>query len=299
MVSQLAQHWHLAWMAGVLILIAYLGSPRHRGRRAQERVRRLLKQTLDKRQYHQFHDIYLPTSEGIERLDHLLVSRFGLFVIVSEFRPGEISGGESQMLWKQTRLGRTRRWPNPLHRAKLHAETFRLKLDLPESRIFTLVVIDGQDSLPENLPGRVLTVQKLIPFLKSRTQELLRPEQADRLTRAIDSLQVVQPRRMSTNTIIRLALALMLGLGIYLQFGDDLERFFGNFGEEVEKLASPEKFGNDGLRKSEEQLFEESLMCAYSQDTNRCSCYRQDGEKVNIELEKCRDIAERGSILKQ
>ena len=299
MLAQLTPHWHLVWMAAVLFLMAYLGSPRHLGNRASQRVKRLLKQSLEKRRYSQFHDILLPTGGGNDWLDHLLVSRFGVFVIVSEYRPGEISGGESQELWKQKRFGKTRRWPNPVHRAKLHAEALRRNLDLPESRVFTVVVIDGPDALSSDLPSQVVSVGKLIPFLRSRSQELLSPEQADRLTLAIGHLHLHRPRQFSGVTMVRLLLALGIGLGVYLNYGESLKHLFTDFSGQVERLASPGNFTEEGERKSEQQLFEESLMCAWSADTNRCSCYQQGGEKVEIGLETCRELAERGSIGKQ
>ena len=297
--AQLAPHWHLVWMAAALLLIAYLGSPRHLGGQASQRVRRLLEQSLETRRYRQFHDIRLPTGGGAEQLDHVLVSRFGVFVIVSEFRPGNISGGEAQEFWKQKRLGKTHRWPNPVHRVKLHVESLQRNLDISASRIIPLVVIDGAQTLSRELPYQVLSVEKLLPFIRSRNQELLSPEQADRLAQAIANLQIPPARKASAATIIRLLLALGIGLGIYFVYGDSLSQLMSNFGGQVEKLASPGNFTEEGERKTDQQIFEESLMCAYSEDSNRCSCYEQGGEKVEIEPDRCRDLVERGSVGRQ
>lgn len=295
----MAQHWHLLWIAGALFLIAYMGSPRQTGKRAFARVRRILEQSLGRRRYHQFHGVRLPTGGGSDVLDHLVVSRFGVFVIVSEFRPGQLSGGESQELWKQKKWGRVHRWPNPVHRAKLHVDALRRNLDLPENRITPLVVIDGQGSLPANLPPQVMRVEQLVPHIRAQRQELLTAEQADRLAAAIAHLQLPRSRGLSRTTAVRIFLSLALAVGVYKIYGDDIAPLFDDFGAWAEKTASPGNFREDGERKSEQQLFEESLACAWSPDTGRCACYQPGGEKAEISLERCRELAERGSILKQ
>jgi hypothetical protein len=295
----LSPHWHLAWIIPAVLLIAYLGSPRHRGRRAFQRVRRLLRNSLDRRQYVQFHDIALPAGGGTVQIDHLLVSRFGIFIIVSEYRPGTIRGGESQELWKQRTLARSQDWPNPLHRAKLQMEALQRLLDYPRKCFQIFVAVDGQPVLGKEMPKEVVPASKLVELLRSRTQQVLTAEQADRASTAINNglLPIVASNRRTRAAQLLLGIAVLAG--VYLAYGQEILSFVNNFGERVEQLAASERFDEDGVRKSEQQIFEESLACAFSEDSMRCSCYRKGGEKVEIDAEKCRELAERGSILKQ
>jgi len=294
-----SQYWHLAWMLPAVFLIVYLGSPRHLGRRAFRRVGRLLRHSLDNRQYSQFHDLVLPTGGGSEILDHLLVSRFGIFVIISEYRPGSLSGGDAQELWKQTHLGQSRQFPNPVHRARLQMEALQRLLDYPRKCFQLLVVIDGQPRLPKDLPKEVVTVGGLIPRIRSTTQQVLTPEQADKAARGILESRLPKPGNNRKSLAFQLALGIAVVAGIYLVYGNELKSFAGNFNERIEQLAAPERFDETGARKPEEEIFEESLICAFSQDSMRCSCYQEGGKKVEVELSKCRELAERGSILKQ
>ncbi|HKJ17129.1 MAG TPA: nuclease-related domain-containing protein [Xanthomonadales bacterium] len=299
MTSTISQHWHLVWMVAAFFLIVYLGSPRHNSRRAFVRVKRLLEQTLDKRRFTQFHNIAIPTGGGTEEIDHVLVSRFGVFVIVSEFRSGEITGGESQEQWKEKRLGRIHRWPNPLYRAKLQMESLQRILDMPREKFRLLVVVDGQDKPSKKWPEQVLTTQQLLSFLHNSNDQVLSPEQADLAARLIMEKQLPVPKKVTKTNLVRYGLAVMILAGIFMIYRDDLARVAGNFDQTVERLASPQKFDQEGARKSEQELFEESLVCAYSQDTNRCSCYQKEGEKVDVDFELCRQLSERGSILNQ
>jgi len=90
-----------------------------------------------------------------------------------------------------------------------------------------------------------------------------------------------------------------MALGLYLAYHDDLARFFEQQSLNSQMRDDPASFHPDGRRKTEIERWEDSLRCAYSPDTNRCACYEPDGGKVDIEWSRCRDLAERGSVLKQ
>ncbi len=293
-----SQHWHLAWMTLAIFMIAYLGSPRHSGQMAFRRVKRLLQQALDNRRYTQFHGLVLPTGGGREALDHVVISRWGIQVIVSEYRKGEISGGEAQELWKQVHFGRTRRWPNPIHRARLQMETLQSLLGIPRDCFQLLVAVDGQDKLSSRLPAQVVRVEQLLSVLDRKGKEKLTPEQADRVVNLLESNRM---RSQGVNKAV--VLQLLLGVGViaggYVVYGASLRSVMEDFSGYVERRAAPERFDDSGRRKSEQELFEESLTCAYSADTNRCSCYEAEGEKAEIEFDRCRELSERGSILLQ
>ncbi|MDX1554956.1 MAG: nuclease-related domain-containing protein [Xanthomonadales bacterium] len=292
------QHWHLAWMIPAVFLIVYLGSPRHRGQIAFRRVKRLLEQSLDPRRFSQFHDLVIPTGGGRETLDHVVVSRSGISIIVSEFRKGAISGGESQELWKEERFGRTRRWPNPIYRAKLQMETLQDFLGLPREYFQVLVAIEGQDRLAPHLPAQLVRVERLEEAIRTRRTERFSEEQANRVVQTLSDkhLSHVGVRK---ELIAQLGLALLVAAGVYVVYGDDLGALIKDFDGHLERVAAPERFDEGGRRKTEQELFEASLACAYSTDTERCACYVEGGEKVQIEAGRCRELAERGSILRQ
>lgn len=294
-----SQHWHLAWIIPAAFLAVYLGSPRHRGRMAYRRVKRVLEQSLNRRRFTQFHGLVLPTGGGSETLDHVVVSRHGIFVIVSEHRPGLLSGGESQELWKQVRFGRARRWPNPLYRAKLQMETLQGILGVPRDCFHLVVALGGQDKPPKGIPRQVLLIDRLVSFMESKADHLLTAEQADRMVAALRESRLGASKGVSGTSAARFALALAAVFGIWFVYADQLRDFLSSFDENVERMAAPERFDASGQRKSEQQLLEESLACAYSADTMRCACYGQGGEKADVEFERCRELAERGSVLKQ
>lgn len=299
MSNWLNAHWHLLWMTAAVALIVYLGSPRYRGLIAFQRVKQLLDQGLNKRSYTVFHQLRLPAGGGSELLDHAVVSRFGVFVIVSEHRPGAISGGEVQEFWKQRRLGRTRRWFNPVQRARMQMGVLERLLDMPRKCFHVVVAIGGQDRLPKELPHQVVAIDRLLAFIRGKSDQLLTPEQADKAAARIRAARIPLGHKVIAASLVRMGLAIAVLLGIYLHYGDELRDLPRNFSERIERMASPERFDELGRRKTERQIFEESLICAYSADASRCSCYRKGGEKVEVDLPLCQKLSEKGSILKQ
>ncbi|WP_052573019.1 nuclease-related domain-containing protein [Haloferula sp. BvORR071] len=104
-----------------------------------------------------FHDLYLPRPEGdgtITQIDHLVISRFGIFVIETKNYDGWIFGGARQKLWTQSIFGRNTQFQNPLHQNYLHVQATKAFLSLAERQFHSLVFfVDGdfRSEMPENV----------------------------------------------------------------------------------------------------------------------------------------------------
>lgn len=292
---------HLLWIAPLLLLIVFLSSPRYRGDIAESRTRRLLAAGLERNLYTVFNGLVLPVAGGTIALDHVVVSKFGIFVIESEYVRGWISGGEFQQQWKQGRLGRTVRFDNPMHRNRLQVEALQQLLDYPASVFHPMVVLVGQKGFKSRLPENVLPPERLLAQLRKKTRHLLTPEQADQAVRAIDEWRLRAPGGLVIRPVtwLRILLALAVLAGVYFAFRDDLARLGEDLRQQSEQRAAPELFHPDGRRKSEREIWEDSLVCAYSADTGRCACYDPAGARVKLDPEDCRDLAQRGSVLER
>ena len=54
---------------------------------------------LDKKQYHLIKNVTLPTANGSTQIDHIIVSRYGVFVIETKNMKGWIFGSPNQKIW--------------------------------------------------------------------------------------------------------------------------------------------------------------------------------------------------------
>ena len=267
-----------------------MSSPRFRGDIAQTRVRRVLAAGLEKNRYTIFNDLLVPSGGGTTAIDHVVVSRFGIFVIASCYQRGRISGTEVQDQWRRQGWLGTSRFDNPMHRNRLQVEALQRLLDFPARVFIPAVVMVGQRGFKTKPPGQVVTPERLLDFIRKRSRQELSPEQADR------ALQKIGAGRL---TLVRWMLAMVLLAGLWLAFGDDFGRLVDRMGQAQERRAAPEQFHPDGTRKTEREIWEDSLRCAYSPDTGRCSCYEPDGNRADLSAEACRSLARRGSILER
>jgi hypothetical protein len=289
---------HLLWIVPLVLLIVFLSSPRFRGDIAETRTRRLLSHGLERNLYTVFNGVVLPIGGGTIVVEHVAVSRFGIFVFHSEFVRGWISGGELQPRWRQKRLARTVLFDNPLHRNRLQVEALQRLLDYPASVFHPFVVLVGQAGFKGKPPENVLSPSRLLAQVRKKTRHLLTPEQADHAVRCIDEARLKSPRRRPLLWLRLLLLAAVLA-GAWFAFRGDIQRIVGQYRQEAAQAADPAAFHPDGRPKTEREQWEDSLACAYSVDTGRCACYEPSGARADLDEARCRELAERGSVLKQ
>ena len=292
---------HFLWVIPLVVLIGYVGSPRFRGTIGETRVRRILTAMLQKNQYTVLNDLTIPSGGGTAHIDHLVVSQFGIFVIETAYRRGTISGTEYQDRWKQVRFGRITRFDNPVHQNFLHIQALQRLLQLPESRFHSVVAFAGHNEFKGARPGNLVPVEKLIPYIRKRQEKRLAPEEASLALKQLDELRLNSRRGavMDPWSLLRLAMIVVLFVAGWFAFGGELQKLDSGLQERMEMKSAPEKFHADGRRKSEQELWEDALVCAYSVDSARCACYEPDGSRVDLEPGKCKSLSERGSILKQ
>jgi len=248
-----------------------------------------------------FNDLVLPSGGGTTRIDHVVVSKFGIFVIESVYVRGRITGTEVQDRWTWRSFGRWGRFDNPVHRNRLQVEALQRLLDFPGRVFHPLVVLVGHRKFAQRPPAMVIRPEALLATIRRHSGQLLSPEQANDAIRTIDRTRLTGAGAglLKPLNLIRLLLVLALLAGAYVAFREDVSRIVAEFRYRAERDAAPAQFHPDGSPKSQQELWEDSLICAYSVDTNRCTCRDREGSPVQIEFERCRSLAERGSILKQ
>lgn len=292
---------HLLWIVPLVLTIAFLASPRFRGDIAESRVRRILANGLEKSRYTLLNDVELPSGGGTVHVDHIVVSRFGVFVIKSLYANGMVSGTEVQDRWKLERWGRSRRIENPMHENAVQAETVGRVLGMPLTKIHPVVVLTGHRGIRPRPPEHLVSAEQLIRYIRKKGTHVLEPEQAERALKSIAESRVnsITGQRPDRWDLLNAALVIALLAGGWLAFNDEIRKVQESWKERQAQREFPDQFHADGSRKTEQELWEDSLICAWSEDTGRCACYEPGGKKAEIERAKCRSLAERGSILKQ
>ena len=292
---------HFLWLIPLILLIAYLGSPRFKGTMGEARVGRLLATMLESNRYTVFNEVIIPSNGGTVQIDHVVISKFGIFVIETVFVRGWISGAEFQDRWKQHRFKNSTQFPNPMHQNHMNVQALARLLQLPESRFHSVVVFMGHRGFKKSMPFSVLPAENLVSYIRKRTENILAEDQARQALKGLEQARL-RPRLgllADPWVLLRLALIIVLMAGAWAAFHVELGQLINAMKKRSEMRSSPEKFHPDGQPKTEQELWQDSLICAWSVDSKRCSCYEPGGSKVDLDPEKCRSLAEKGSILKQ
>lgn len=95
---------------------------------------------LDIQVYRALNDVTLPTSDGTTQIDHVLVSRYGVFVIEAKNMEGWIFGNENSVQWTQNLYGKKYRFQNPLRQNYRHTRTLAEFLSLPHEKFHSVVM---------------------------------------------------------------------------------------------------------------------------------------------------------------
>jgi len=76
------------WLIPLLFLIAIFKTPYMKGVLGELIVSLAAKFFLDKEKYHLFKNVTLPTEDGTTQIDHVIVSRYSVFVIETKNMKG-------------------------------------------------------------------------------------------------------------------------------------------------------------------------------------------------------------------
>ena len=156
----------------IALVGAHLGSPAVKGARGERRVNSILESKLPSREYKVFHDLTLESSRGPTQIDHVVVSRYGIFVIETKNYAGWIFGSARSRQWTQVIYREKNSFQNPLHQNFKHTKAVESFLSLSPRQVHSIVVFVGDAEFKTDLPDNVVRVSELGPYIAS-FQDLL------------------------------------------------------------------------------------------------------------------------------
>jgi restriction system protein len=163
----------LWYLLPIVILGVLLKSPWFKGVMGEFIVNVAAKLMLDKNEYHLIKNVTLPTEDGSTQIDHVIVSKYGIFVIETKNMKGWIFGSPSQSTWTQKIFKHTSKFQNPLHQNYKHVKTLESLLGLNDQQIHSLIVFVGDSTFKTDMPANVTYGAGYIRFIKSKTTPVL------------------------------------------------------------------------------------------------------------------------------
>ena len=124
--------------------------------------------------YHLMNNITLRLSDGTTQVDHILVSRVGVFVIETKHYRGWIFANAEQPKWTQVFFKQKFRFQNPILQNYRHIRAVQDTLDfLPSGAIQSAVVFTGDAKFKTGVPTGVFNLEGFVDHIKAQTQEFL------------------------------------------------------------------------------------------------------------------------------
>ncbi len=124
--------------------------------------------------FHLLNHITLKHKTRTTQIDHILVSRFGVFVIETKDYKGWIFANADKVTWTQVFFRTKFKFQNPPRQNYAHVQAVQELLDfVPSSAIHSVVVFVGDAEFKTEMPIGVFTLHKLIEHLNSCSDEVL------------------------------------------------------------------------------------------------------------------------------
>ncbi|MHA2766746.1 NERD domain-containing protein [Vibrio harveyi] len=182
----LAQVWYLV---PLLLIVSVFKSRWLKGVFGEFLVNRLLSK-LPESDYTLIKDVTLPTNDGTTQVDHIVVSRYGIFVVETKNMKGWIFGSVRQKQWTQKIYRHSSKFQNPLHQNYKHIKALETLLGCSEEHLHSVIVFIGDSTFKTEMPPNVTYARGSIQYIQQFNDVVFSDNDYARLTESINRLKL-------------------------------------------------------------------------------------------------------------
>ena len=137
-------------------------------------VRLAIQARFEAPDFHLLNHITLQLGDGTTQIDHILVSRYGVFVIETKDYSGWIFANAKDPTWTQTIYGSKFKFQNPIFQNARHLRAVQELLNfLSPTVIQSVVVFAGSAKFKTEVPTGTYSVAGLVQFLQKQKDPVL------------------------------------------------------------------------------------------------------------------------------
>ncbi|EHR0921363.1 NERD domain-containing protein [Vibrio parahaemolyticus] len=182
----LAQVWYLV---PLLLIVSVFKSRWLKGVFGEFLVNRLLSK-LPESDYTLIKDVTLPTSDGTTQVDHIVVSKYGIFVVETKNMKGWIFGSARQKQWTQKIYRHSSKFQNPLHQNYKHIKALETLLGCSEEHLHSVIVFIGDSTFKTEMPPNVTYARGSIRYIRQFNDVVFSDKDYAWLTESINRLKL-------------------------------------------------------------------------------------------------------------
>lgn len=184
--SVLAKFWYII---PLLLIVSIFKSRWFKGVFGEFLVNKLLSQ-LPESDYTLVKDVTLPTEDGATQIDHIVISKFGIFVVETKNMKGWIFGSKTQKQWTQKIYRHTSKFQNPLHQNYKHVKTLESLLGVDLANLHSVIVFVGGSSFKTDMPDNVTYARDCLGYIKQFTQPVISDAEYRQLIEVINEVKL-------------------------------------------------------------------------------------------------------------
>lgn len=139
---------------------------------------------LDSQIYVDINNVTVPTPNGTTQIDHVIVSRYGVFVVETKNMDGWIFGSEKSPQWTQSIFGKKYKFQNPLHQNYRHTRALSEFLGIDHSKFISIVMFWGECEFKSPVPSNVMS-RGYTAYIKSHTAVLFSDQEVQEIAGAL------------------------------------------------------------------------------------------------------------------
>jgi hypothetical protein len=178
LLSAALSYW---WLLLVVLVANLLRLPAVKGWLGELWLHLILHLGLDRQRYRLYRNVTLPTEDGSTQIDHIVVSRFGVFVVETKNYGGWIFGKPRDKMWTQQIYRHKSSFQNPLRQNYKHVRTLAELVELGDDVLFSVIAFVGAAEFKTPMPDNVTGAAGCLAYIRARTEEVLSEEQVARI----------------------------------------------------------------------------------------------------------------------
>ncbi|MGI2784411.1 NERD domain-containing protein [Vibrio alginolyticus] len=182
----LEQVWYLV---PLLLIVSVFKSRWLKGAFGEFLVNRLLSK-LPESDYTLIKDVTLPTSDGTTQVDHIVVSKYGIFVVETKNMKGWIFGSTRQKQWTQKIYRHSSKFQNPLRQNYKHIKALETLLGCSEEHLHSVIVFIGDSTFKTEMPPNVTYARGSIRYIQQFNDVVFSDKDYARLTESINQIKL-------------------------------------------------------------------------------------------------------------
>ncbi len=173
--------WIALLIAAVIASFAFkrwIANPSTIGKVGEMAIAMRLRKGLPKDEYLILNNVYLPIEDdATTQIDHVVVSRYGIFVVESKNYSGWIFGDKDSPKWTQTVFRKKSTFQNPIRQNYRHLCVISENLGIPKMYLKSVVVFTGDCEFKTEMPEGVVYLRKAAAYIRTFTEPIIKDKQ--------------------------------------------------------------------------------------------------------------------------